>query len=79
MLRLAEIEDSPIADFFPIDFGLDLNGKRFTWQAVILLPFIDEPRLLRVLKPLLQHMTDKERERNDPHQNCLFAHVTDHH
>lgn len=77
MLRLAEIEDSPIADFFPIDFGLDLNGKRFTWQAVILLPFIDEPRLLRVLKPLIQHMTDKERERNDPHQNCLFAHVSD--
>lgn len=32
---------SKIADFYPHDFGLDLNGKKHAWQAVVLLPFID--------------------------------------
>lgn len=46
MLHLMETRDSPLADFFPCDFGLDLNGKRYAWQGVVLLPFIDEPRLV---------------------------------
>jgi len=77
MMPLMELYDSPIADFFPSDFGLDLNGKRFAWQGVVLLPFIDEPRLLRILAPLVEQMTAEEKKRNAPSINCLFGHVAD--
>lgn len=43
---LMESTDSLIMDFYPLDFEIDLNGKKFSWQGVALLPFVDESRLL---------------------------------
>ena len=36
------MEHSPIIDYYPPDFKTDLNGKRQDWEAVVLIPFIDE-------------------------------------
>merc|ERR1712129_298843 len=63
--------------FYPADFGLDLNGKRFTWQAVILLPFIDEPRLVRILAPLLKRLQPTEKVRNRRGCELIFGHKDD--
>merc|ERR1719183_1567371 len=68
---------SPIIDFYPADFGLDLNGKRFTWQAVVLLPFIDEPRLVRILGPLLKQLKPSEKVRNRRGNELVFGHKDD--
>lgn len=45
--------DSPILDFYPVDFECDLNGKKADWEAVVKIPFIDEERLLAALKCML--------------------------
>lgn len=42
-------EESPIIDFYPTDVPVDPNGKAMPWLWVVLLPFIDEDRLLAAL------------------------------
>ena len=40
---------SPIIDFYPTDFRVDQEGKRNDWEGVVLVPFINEARLLQVI------------------------------
>jgi len=42
--------DSEIIDFYPTEFGFDINGARFAWMGVNLLPFIERERLVRAIK-----------------------------
>ena len=43
-------EDSPIKRFYPEDFQTDLNGKEHDWEAVVLIPFIDEDQLMEAMQ-----------------------------
>ena len=54
-IRLLEI-----VDFYPTELAEDLNGKRFAWQTVVLLPFVDEKRLLEVLETVYDDLTETE-------------------
>ena len=38
---------SPLIEFYPKDFKVDMNGKRNPWEGVNLLPFIDTHRVPR--------------------------------
>ena len=64
---------SPIIDFYPIDFADDLNGKKFAWQAIALLPFIDAPRLKAAVGPLRATLTAEEAGRDGARGNLLFV------
>ncbi|XP_075970890.1 5'-3' exoribonuclease pacman isoform X2 [Anticarsia gemmatalis] len=57
-------EDSPIVHYYPINFETDLNGKRNEWEAVVLIPFIDEVNLLSAMEPCYQRLTEEEKKRN---------------
>ncbi|KAG2014000.1 5'-3' exoribonuclease 2 [Coprinopsis cinerea AmutBmut pab1-1] len=66
-------EDSPIIDFYPPTFEIDMNGKKMAWQGVALLPFIDETRLLDAMALEYPNLTEDEVKRNQPGHNVLFA------
>lgn len=55
---------SPVYDFYPPEFSTDLNGKQQSWEAVVLIPFIDEKRLLKAMGPCDAFLTDEEQRRN---------------
>lgn len=53
-------EESPIIDFYPVDVPVDPNGKAMPWLWVVLLPFIDEERLLAALGPTMAKWSKDE-------------------
>lgn len=72
---LMTVKESPIIDFYPIDFSVDLNGKRQAWQGVALLPFVDEQRLHRTLEQVYSTLTNEERKRNQRGHDRLYIHA----
>lgn len=56
--------NSELIDYYPKDFETDLNGKRNEWEAVVLIPFIEENNLLNAMKGCYPNLTEREAARN---------------
>ncbi|KAJ7394677.1 5'-3' exoribonuclease 1 [Desmophyllum pertusum] len=69
--NLMIMEQSDIIEYYPVNFKTDLNGKQQEWEAVVLIPFIDERRLLDAMSPLYSRLTEEEITRNK-HGPCLL-------
>lgn len=69
--------ESPIIDFYPREFELDLNGKKMEWEAVVKIPFIDEKRLLEALATKEHLLTPAERARNEFGVTLKFTYAPD--
>lgn len=65
-------EHSPIIDFYPHEVDIDLNGKTASWEAVVLLSFVDEERLLAALKPIEAKLSPEEAKRNSYGTDLVF-------
>lgn len=65
--------NSPILDFYPLEFEQDLNGKKQDWEAIVKIPFIDEERLLKAMAARDHRLTPEERKRNTWGSSSKFS------
>lgn len=67
--------DSPIIQFYPEEFEIDMNGKKNPWEGVNLLPFIDVNLLRKsILELCPDHLlTPDERRRNTLGKVYLYS------
>ncbi|KAL2328424.1 hypothetical protein Fmac_021851 [Flemingia macrophylla] len=69
-------EKSKILDFFPKDFEVDIEGKRFFKQGVCKLPWIDDKRLVAETRELRNELSENEAVRNSVKADILFVRST---
>lgn len=72
--HLMTSEFSPIIEYYPVDFKTDLNGKQQEWEAVVLIPFIDERCLLAAMEPCNSKLTKEEKARNRHTECAVYTH-----
>ncbi|KIY96312.1 5'-3' exoribonuclease 1 [Monoraphidium neglectum] len=71
---------SPIRDFYPVKFDIDMEGKRAEWEGIVKIPFISEDRLLAAARSVKQEaLTSEERRRNAHGDVLVFQHVAGRH
>uniref|UniRef100_A0A672FH58 5'-3' exoribonuclease n=1 Tax=Salarias fasciatus TaxID=181472 RepID=A0A672FH58_SALFA len=72
--NLMSSPDSSIIDFYPDDFAIDLNGKKYAWQGECrLVTFVDERRLRAALADVYPDLTVEEVKRNSLGSDVLFV------
>lgn len=64
--------ESPIIDFYPADCETDMNGKKASWEAVVLLSFVDQDRLLKAMQPANAKLSPEEVKRNTFGRDLIF-------
>ncbi|SOV22462.1 exoribonuclease, putative [Plasmodium sp. DRC-Itaito] len=66
-------KDSPIIDFYPHTFKEEENGKKFKYQWIILLPFVDKDRIIKHARPLHDTLNNDEKKRNRRGLNKIYV------
>eukprot|EP01028_Stygiella_incarcerata_P011835 TRINITY_DN691_c2_g1_i1.p1 TRINITY_DN691_c2_g1~~TRINITY_DN691_c2_g1_i1.p1 ORF type:complete len:1081 (+),score=295.81 TRINITY_DN691_c2_g1_i1:69-3311(+) len=64
---------SPIIDIYPTEFDVDYEGKKFAWEGIALLPWVDHKRLVEELRPYEEKLVGDERRRNQFGVNVLYV------
>lgn len=65
---------SPIADIYDDDVPIDPNGKHLPWLWILLLPFIDESRVVAAFDLCRANLTLQSRRRNSLGPSVIFVH-----
>ncbi|CAA2978262.1 5 -3 exoribonuclease 3-like [Olea europaea subsp. europaea] len=66
-------KSSKIIDFYPTEFKTDIDGKRYMWQGICKLPFIDEERLQTETMKIQKELKDFEMMRNTENPDKIFV------
>jgi 5'-3' exonuclease len=66
-------ETSPILEYYPTEFDIDLNGKPYLWMGVVLLPFMDAAVLHKHMVQAREAFTENEKHRDSTGRDFLMC------
>lgn len=70
-----QIAKNELSEFFPEDFDCDLNGKTLSYEAIVLIPFCSELRVLeeeaKIITSGRVQLTEAEKLRNTISFGCF--------
>ena len=73
MRELMLDDHSPLVEFYPKAFKVDLNGQSTTWKGVVLIPFIDSKVLLDTVASTDLQLNEEEQKRNQFGSTRVFV------
>jgi len=74
LAKLMIQDNSPISNFYPENFQIDMNGKKNVWEGIVLLPFIEQKKLLEEVKinKINSDLSFEEKNRNCFARDIIF-------
>ena len=69
---------SELADFYPKDVKLDINGQPYACMGVNLVPFIDENRIRKAVKKYYKKFSEDDLVYNTLGETLVYFHASDH-
>ena len=57
-------ENSPIIEYYPKEFRVDLSGKRKEWEGRVILPILDQSKVEESYNKLIDKVSQKDLKRN---------------
>jgi 5'-3' exonuclease len=61
-----------IPEYYPENFKIDYNGKHTSWEAIALLPFLDESKLLK-LEEKYRNLSEEEKKLNEWKDSYMYT------
>ena len=62
--KLITDEESSIKEYYPDDFEIDFDGKKNSWQGIVILPMIDPELVIKVYKKKVGLISELDMKRN---------------
>ncbi|KAK8884345.1 5'-3' exoribonuclease 1 [Tritrichomonas musculus] len=66
-------EPSPIASFYPQKFEIDLNGRNYEHEGVVLIPFVNISLVREEVSKVVSELTPEEQKRNSLMEDLIFV------
>eukprot|EP00762_Andalucia_godoyi_P001681 ANDGO_07122.mRNA.1 5'-3' exoribonuclease 1 len=64
--QLMTSRNSPLKDYYPLRFEVDRDPRKPDWEAIVMIPFVDEERLVKAFREIPHAaFTEAERKRNE--------------
>jgi 5'-3' exonuclease len=77
--ELVDSKNSPMKEYYPEQFVIDLDGKRNDWESIAILPIIDITQVKKYYSQKYKEISERDMRRNCTGKTYLYTPTTNYH